>query len=273
MTKVGIIVDGPRPAVEWVSLLPRKWVTRDERLVLYALACDAFSEESAPGLDNLALWTGMFRSSVAEILTRLCEPTDKRPALIERAETTRGGRRTTFRLFIHNRPARPDGSDIHNRPANSPVSPDGNRPADRPAPPDTPLPHGHNNHHGQPHRAELDGVVVGIELALRNALPESISSDMRSTSRLRAAMAAAAAAGWTAQTIAETARRRSWAGARPGAVIAWISELGPPPAPPQQAPICIVCADSDAGPGWVGDPDRPTPCTCRKSRQQQGVPA
>jgi len=156
-------VDGPRPAVEWVTSLPVEWhVTPPERLVLLCLACDAYKFESAPGYDAVAEWTGMRRSSCAEILSRLCEPTEHRPALVERFSVG-GRRRTVWRLLADtepsgpagqmNRPAPPDGSDHQpsghagrfaedDPPSNRPATPDGYAPqpsANRPAPPDTPL--------------------------------------------------------------------------------------------------------------------------------------
>jgi hypothetical protein len=114
----GIEVDGPRPAVEWVTSLPREWRVNDaERLLLMVLACDAFDVESAPGYENLAAWTGLQRSSVVGLVARLCLPSEWRPALIERSETTRGGRRTAYRLLIHNRSTGPTGPDDENRSA------------------------------------------------------------------------------------------------------------------------------------------------------------
>lgn len=100
----GIAVDGARPAVAAVTSLPRSYgLNPADRLVLLALACDSFDgETTAPGYDALADWTGMLRSSVAEVLRRLAQPVDgARPALIERAATKRGRDRTTWRLLLH----------------------------------------------------------------------------------------------------------------------------------------------------------------------------
>jgi hypothetical protein len=99
----GIEVDRARPAVALVTSLPRAYgLNTADRLVLLALACDSFDgETSAPGYDALAEWTGMLRSSVAEVLRRLAQPVDGvRPALIERAATKRGRDRTTWRLLL-----------------------------------------------------------------------------------------------------------------------------------------------------------------------------
>lgn len=169
----GIVVDGARPAVEWVTSLPRPWrVTEAERLVLLCLACDAYQDESAPGYDAMAGWTGMLRSSCAEILTRLCKPTERRPALVERISVG-GRRRTIWRLLIDessghagqiNRLATPGGSSDEPSghagrneappaplaaPPNRPATPDtndsnrrrtvGEPSANRPATPDTPF--------------------------------------------------------------------------------------------------------------------------------------
>lgn len=112
---VGLLADGPRPAVEWVTGLPASWTNEGERLVLLVLACDAFDNVSAPGSDNLARWTGMHRSSVMGILSRLTATTATRPALIE-AVRSKGRKRTRYRLRCElsgdagqfNRPVTPD---------------------------------------------------------------------------------------------------------------------------------------------------------------------
>lgn len=92
-----LVVDGKRPSVEWVAGLPADWTNEGERLVLFALACDAYAETSAPGSQNLAGWCGLHRSSTYEILDRLLNPTAVRPALVERI---RGQRRTRYRLRV-----------------------------------------------------------------------------------------------------------------------------------------------------------------------------
>lgn len=84
----GIDVDGGRPAVQWVTELPREWLTAGERLVLLILALDSFDGVAcAPGTANLAGWTGMHGSSCRDILARLAAPTDRRPALLRREDT------------------------------------------------------------------------------------------------------------------------------------------------------------------------------------------
>ena len=79
----GRLADGRRPAVAWVAALPRRWVSDSERLVLVFMACDSFDGVVyGGGADVLVHWTGLYRSSVFEILKRLSEPTETRPALI-----------------------------------------------------------------------------------------------------------------------------------------------------------------------------------------------
>ncbi len=93
-----LVVDGPRPAVAWVASLPGEWTTAGERLLLLALACDAFDATSAPTGDALAEWTGMERSTVYRMLGRLRVATDERPALV--ADGKRRRRRAVYRLCI-----------------------------------------------------------------------------------------------------------------------------------------------------------------------------
>ena len=97
-----LVVDGTREWVQWVAALPADWTTDGERFVLMVLACDAFTNESAPGADNLAAWTGMNRRSVRRILDRLLAPTSKRPALLVKANVSRG--RATSRYQFHPQP-------------------------------------------------------------------------------------------------------------------------------------------------------------------------
>jgi len=85
--------------VEWIAALPRDWTTLAERYVLHIIACDSYDgRTSRPGLENLALWTGMHRSSVAEVVNRLLLPDDRRPALLARA-STKGRSRSKYRLL------------------------------------------------------------------------------------------------------------------------------------------------------------------------------
>lgn len=91
---------GGRPGIAWVSTLPRKWTTPPERLLLMILAADTFEESEwcKPGAPNLAQWSGMFESSVWELLKRLRNPVHgRRPALIEHKPGGKG-RRTWYRL-------------------------------------------------------------------------------------------------------------------------------------------------------------------------------
>lgn len=141
----GIEIDGPRPAVTWVTSLPRVYrVTPPEKLILLCLACDAYEWESAPGYDRISEWTGMNRSSCAEILGRLEKAIRGRPALIERI-SVRGRRRTVWRLLGQGEPSGPAGQlDRPATPDGSPSQPSGpagrlaepEPSANRPAPPD-----------------------------------------------------------------------------------------------------------------------------------------
>lgn len=201
-------MDGKRPAVEWVTSLPREWrVTESERLVLLCLACDAYADESAPGYDLIAEWTGMRRSSCAEILARLCAHTPARPALLERI-SVRGRRRTIWRLLTGepsghagqiNRPATPDGSTLHpdpepsgatgrleagELPENRPATPDAsgeNRPrtvgepsANRPATSDAPFALSPKPQTQEPSHAPADADDVEVE----DAMPQTETLDL-----------------------------------------------------------------------------------------------
>ena len=95
-----LVVDGARECVRLVAALPSDWTTDGERYVLHVMACDAFERESAPGLDNLAAWTGMQRRSVARILERLQQPTDERPALLLKTRKSKGGPRSTSHYHL-----------------------------------------------------------------------------------------------------------------------------------------------------------------------------
>lgn len=131
-------VDGSRPAVARVAALPREYrLTDAEWRVLMILACDSFDgETSAPGLENMAAWTGLLRSSVSAAMTRLCEPTEDRPALLARHYSTRGRNRTEWRLLL----PQPSGSPtVHEPSTNRPAEPDGKPSTNRPVTPDTPF--------------------------------------------------------------------------------------------------------------------------------------
>lgn len=90
-----------RPAIARVAALPASYGLKPaERLVLLALACDSYDgETSAPGMDALAAWTGLFRSAAYDAVNSLSVSNDRRPALIERT-STRGRNRTVFRLLL-----------------------------------------------------------------------------------------------------------------------------------------------------------------------------
>jgi len=95
-----LVVDGSRECVRLVAALPSDWTTDGERFVLLAMACDAFERESAPGLDNLAAWTGMRRASVARIIARLLQPNDVRPALLLKTNASKGRATSRYRLQL-----------------------------------------------------------------------------------------------------------------------------------------------------------------------------
>jgi|BarGraIncu00222A_1022003.scaffolds.fasta_scaffold01592_5 hypothetical protein len=95
-----LVVDGTRECVRLVAALPSDWTTDGERYVLHVMACDAFERESAPGLDNLAAWTGMRRASVARIIGRLLQPNDVRPALLVRTNASKGRATSRYRLQL-----------------------------------------------------------------------------------------------------------------------------------------------------------------------------
>lgn len=99
----GLVVDGPRPAVEMVTSLTCR-LTDAEFRVLMLMALDSYDGvTAAPGYDNLARWSGLLRSSVGAALARLCEPTKDRPALLRRV-----GRRQRQTVFAFTRPVTPD---------------------------------------------------------------------------------------------------------------------------------------------------------------------
>ena len=96
-------VDGVRPAVAKVAVLPRGWVSHDERLVLMALALHSRDGlRTAPGWDGLAGWVGIWPSSVREIVRRLesPDPTRNRPVGLIRCEQDTEPDRVTFVLLL-----------------------------------------------------------------------------------------------------------------------------------------------------------------------------
>ena len=95
-----LIVDGSRECVRLVAALPSEWTTDGERLVMLVMACDAFERESAPGLENLAAWTGLNRRSVGKILDRLLVPNANRPALLVKTNTSKGRATSRYRLQL-----------------------------------------------------------------------------------------------------------------------------------------------------------------------------
>jgi hypothetical protein len=95
-----LVVDGTRECVRLVAALPSEWTTDGERLVLLTMACDAFERESAPGLENLAAWTGLNRRSVGKILDRLLVPNVNRPALLVKTNASKGRATSRYRLQL-----------------------------------------------------------------------------------------------------------------------------------------------------------------------------
>jgi hypothetical protein len=144
----GLTVDGPRPAVAWVTTLPREWLTIAERLVMFALACDSFEGVTcAPGIPLLAQATGMHESSVRDIVARLARPTDLRPALLERHNQRGRGHRARFTLLrpeeTHVEATGDTGAfDVGQGPSNPPAPPAASEPENRgktaPTPPAAP---------------------------------------------------------------------------------------------------------------------------------------
>ncbi|GAB3065093.1 hypothetical protein [Pedococcus soli] len=98
-----LTVDGPRPAVEWITSMPYR-LTDAEFRVMLLLACDSFDGvTTAPGYDNITQWSGLLRSSVAAAISRLCESTESRPALLRRV-----GKRQRHTVFAFTGPVTPD---------------------------------------------------------------------------------------------------------------------------------------------------------------------
>ena len=95
-----LIVDGSRESVRLVAALPSEWTTDGERLVMLTMACDAYERESAPGLENLAAWTGLNRRSVGKILDRLLVPNANRPALLVKTNASKGRATSRYRLQL-----------------------------------------------------------------------------------------------------------------------------------------------------------------------------
>jgi len=104
-----------RPSVQWVASLPASWTPNpSQRLVLLALACDAFDDTSAPGVDHLARWVGLSRGQTFALLAELCQPFVEsgrvvRPPLLVRVDrqgnaldngARRGRDRTGYRLNV-----------------------------------------------------------------------------------------------------------------------------------------------------------------------------
>jgi hypothetical protein len=93
-----LVVDGTREWVQWVAALPADWTTDGERLVMTMLACDAYVNESAPGIDNMAAWTGMNRRSVQRTLLGLLSPNANRPALLVKTNISKGKAASRYRF-------------------------------------------------------------------------------------------------------------------------------------------------------------------------------
>ncbi len=162
-----LVVDGPRPAVEWVASLPTEWTTTRERLVLFALACDAYDSVSAPGGAALSAWSGLINGRLYEVLGKLATANDVRPALIQRVDRhgmpipegkRYGGRtRTGYRLLVETLPGNRDSKELSRQggrvsPANSPANSPGKLsretlPGNSPVQPGDSLPFPSLHHH------------------------------------------------------------------------------------------------------------------------------
>lgn len=112
-------VDGDRPAVGWVSLLPGNWTTPAERLVLLVLASDAYDRDSAPSRSVLRIWTGLWDDQLSKAIRSLEATNARRPALLQRLDrdgnpmapgaSNPGRYRTVYRLLVNVTPAQPHG--------------------------------------------------------------------------------------------------------------------------------------------------------------------
>lgn len=109
-----IDVNGPRPAMSWVSELPLEWTTTRERLVLTLLALDTYSPRPpfwcSPSLVELARAAGEYKGRIVETIDSLAKPTHVRPALVERVPGA-GRRRSAYRLIIEPEFFYPDHND------------------------------------------------------------------------------------------------------------------------------------------------------------------
>jgi hypothetical protein len=120
------MVDGPRPAVDWVRLLPAEWTTSRERLLLVFLALDAFAQTPpftcSPSIAEIVEWYGeRHRRRTYEVIRSLSSPAASgRPALLE-VTPGRGRRRSTYRLRTEVGPRLWSGiADHYDDAANSP---------------------------------------------------------------------------------------------------------------------------------------------------------
>lgn len=155
-TSEPLSVDGERAAVAWVTSLPAGYTTPAQRLVLLTLALGSYDGvTAAPGLDLLALWTGMRRDTVNDALKALEQPTPRRPALIARVPSGRRPGRHRV-LWSLNSPAVPDGSTE----LNSPAVPEPDRPDVDVHLPDHDVPADYAGRHDSP-RHEIGTVPTG----------------------------------------------------------------------------------------------------------------
>lgn len=94
-----MIVDGPRPAVEWVTSLPSAWLTSADRHVLLMLALlSRDGRHASPSLEELVRLLGeRSKGTLMDRLDRLAEPNLLRPALL-RVRRGRGRRRNRYTL-------------------------------------------------------------------------------------------------------------------------------------------------------------------------------
>lgn len=121
-----LVVDGDRPAVEWVTSLPQGWTTPKERIVLLLLAMDTYDRKppfrSKVSRDQLAVWSGELGGRISEAITSLERPTSARPALLL-VERNRGRGGNVYELLTPPEwSGTPDDYAIENGPAHRTIS-------------------------------------------------------------------------------------------------------------------------------------------------------
>lgn len=270
-------VDGPRPAVAWVSLLPDAWLIPGDRALLYVLALDSFDQRppftSRPSRADLLRWVGdKSHATLADRIERLSRPVEGvRSALLEVTRGT-GRRRSEYRLCTEHGPPLWSGGSEHNEPGSAPVDRNTTRvPVDRntntpsvpvcvpgcvPVDRNTPYPYPSSIPY-QPnvteHAREADGVAAA-------ETTETLDRIRRRTGVLVDAdlVAAHLGAGWTMPDIVGAVTAETLNGARnPRAVLEKrLRNLGP--APYRRPAWCGTCDERTRL--VETDDDRATPC-------------